>query len=144
MSVVRSNHCVYDNHYHVVFPVKYRKALISENVRQAILEIAEGIQDRYEIAFEKIGSDKDHLHILCSFHPRYAISQVVGTFKSIVAKQLFRQFPKLRQELWGGELWSDGYYVATVSERGNWQEVKNYVERQGKATGQTSQLTLWK
>jgi putative transposase len=144
MGVTRSNHCVYDAHYHIVFPVKYRKSLLSEHTKNAILEIADGIEERYDIMFERIGTDGDHIHILCSFHPKYGGSQIVGMFKSITAKQLFQRFPELRKDLWGGEFWSDGYYLATVSNRGNWEVVKNYVEQQGKTMKKTYQLTLWR
>ena len=143
MSVTRSSHCVYDAHYHLVFPLKYRKALLTEDIRSAILEIAEGIQQRYDIEFDKIGTDGDHIHILCCFHPKYGGSQIVGLFKSITAKQLFRRFPELRKELWGGEFWSDGYYLATVSERGNWKVVERYVANQGKTRTSGTQLRLW-
>ena len=144
MGITRSNHCVYDTHYHVVFPVKYRKALILQHVRDAILEIAKEIEQRYDIAFENIGTDLDHIHLLCSFHPKYSGSQIVSMFKSITARQLFGRFPELRKDLWGGEFWSDGYYIATVSQRGNWETVKRYVENQGKGkTGGTAQLKLW-
>jgi len=70
MGVVRSNHCAYDTHYHIVFPVKYRKALLREPQTKAILEIAKEISERYDIEFEKIGTDGDHIHILTSFHPK--------------------------------------------------------------------------
>lgn len=143
MSVIRSNHCVYDTHYHVVFPVKYRRALLEEPIRVAILEIAKEIENRYEINFENIGADGDHIHILCSFHSKYSGSQMVTMFKSITARELFKRFPELRKSLWGGEFWSDGYYFATVSERGNWQVVSRYVENQGKTKEASSQLKLW-
>ncbi len=144
MGVTRSNHCVYDTHYHVVFPVKYRKALLLESARSAILEIAKNIELRYEITFEKIGTDGDHIHLLCSYHPKYSGSQIVGMFKSITARELFRRFPELRKDLWGGEFWSDGYYIATVSERGNWKTVERYVANQGKGkTDNPAQLKLW-
>ena len=143
MSVVRSNHCVYDTQYHIVFPVKYRKALLDARTKVAILEIAKEIESRYEINFENIGTDGDHIHILCSYHPKYTGSQIVGMFKSITARELFRRFPELRKSLWGGELCSDGYYLATVSERGNWQVVSQYVESQGKTAEAPQQLTLW-
>jgi len=143
MSVVRSNHCVYDTHYHIVFPVKYRKALLDDRTKVAILEIAQEIEKRYEINFENIGTDGDHIHILCSFHSKYSGSQVVMIWKSITARELFKRFPELRKELWGGEFWSDGYYFATVSERGNWQVVSRYVENQGKTKEASRQLKLW-
>ena len=141
MSLVKSNHCVYDTHYHIVFPVKYRKALLAPLITKAIRDISVLISERYDIWFEQLGCDEDHIHILCSFHPKYSGSDVVRTFKSITARELFKQFPELRKDLWGGEFWSDGYFMATVSEKGNWQQVENYVRNQGK-TKQTTQLRL--
>ena len=141
MSIVKSNHCVYNTHYHVVFPVKYRKALLVPDITRAIREIASEITERYDIWFEQLGCDDDHIHILCSFHPKYSGSEVVRTFKSITAKALFQRFPELRRELWGGEFWSDGYFISTISEHGDWQQVETYVKNQGK-TKQAGQLRL--
>lgn len=141
MSIVKSNHCAYDTHYHIVFPVKYRKALLEPPITAAIKEIAAAMTERYDLWFEQIGTDNDHIHILCSFHPKYSGSDIVRMFKSITAKQLFKQFPELRKDLWGGEFWSDGYFISTISERGNWQAVEAYVRNQGK-TKETDQLRL--
>ena len=142
MVVTRTHHNVYDTHYHIVFPVKYRKALLTEDIPLAINHIAQEISKRYDIEFEKIGCDKDHIHILASFPPKHSGSDVVRIFKSITAKQLFKQFPALRKDLWGGEFWSDGFYFATVSERGNWHAVEQYVAKQGKTMEQSKQLRL--
>src|SRR3989344_5591289 len=81
MGVIHSNHCVYDAHYHLVFPVKYRKALLEPHISRAIQDIAKEIEERYDITFEKLGTDGNHIHILCSFHPKYSGSQIVGMFK---------------------------------------------------------------
>ena len=132
MTVTKSNHCAYQTHYHIVFPVKYRKALLLPEVTNKLKALTEEISERYEIEFEKIGCDKNHIHILCSFHPKYSIGEVVRKYKSITARELFKEFPWLKRELWGGEFWSDGYYAATVGERGNWQVVEKYIENQGK------------
>ena len=132
MEVKKSNHCAYQTHYHIVFPVKYRKALLYPEVEKAIMEISSEISERYEIEFEQIGCDRNHIHILCSFHPKYSIGEVVRKFTSITAREIFKRFPNLRKELWGGELWTDGYYVATVGERGDWKVVERYVRDQGK------------
>ena len=125
-------HCAYDTHYHIVFPVKYRKALLRPEVEKRIKELSKEIEERYEITMEQIGLDQDHIHLLCSFHPKYSVGTVVQKFKSITARELFKTFPELRKELWGGEFWSDGYYVGTVSEKGNWKAVEGYVKNQGK------------
>jgi len=132
MTVKKGYHCAYQTHYHIVFPVKYRKALLYPEVVEELKLIAKEIGERYEIEFEEIGCDKDHIHILCSFHPKYSIGETVRKFKSITARELFKKFTWLKKELWGGELWSDGYYVATVGERGNWGVVEKYIRNQGK------------
>src|SRR5437899_1405961 len=142
MAVVRTHHNAYNTHYHIVFPVKYRKALLANEIPLAIATIAQEIGLRYDIEFEKIGCDTDHLHLLASFAPKYSGSEVVGMFKSITAKQLFLRFPALKKELWGGEFWSDGFYMATVSERGDWKTVERYVAEQGKTIDAPQQLRL--
>ena len=142
MKVIKGNHCAYQTHYHLVFPVKYRKALLHKEVEEELKQIVKEIGERYEIEFESIGCDKDHIHILCSFHPKYSIGEVVRKLKSITARELFRKFVWLREELWGGELWSDGYYAATVGERGDWAVVEKYVKEQG-ANFQEAQLRLF-
>lgn len=132
MQVTKGYHCAYQAHYHIVFPVKYRKALLSEGITREIKKITEELEERYDFEMEQIGCDLDHVHLLCSFHPKYGGGQIVRLFKSITARELFKRFPDVKKELWGGEFWSDGYYLATVGERGNWKIVENYVRSQGK------------
>ena len=145
MTVTKGFHCAYDTHYHLVFPVKYRKALLSPEIAAAVKALAHEVSLRYELTLEQIGTDGDHIHVLVSFHPKYSIGQFVRIFKSNVARELFRQFPTLKKELWGGEFWTDGYYVATVSTAGNWATVEAYVRNQGKTRPQqaTTQLMIW-
>lgn len=106
------------------------------------MEIAEEISERYDITFEKIVTDGNHIHLLTSYPPKHSGSAVVRIFKSITAKQLFQRFHTLKQELWGGKFWSDGFYLAIVSERGNWKVVEQYVANQGKTMEYPLQLRL--
>src|SRR3989338_8739820 len=142
MALLRTHHNAYETHYHIVFPVKYRKALLQNDIPLAIAKIAKEIALRYDIEFEKIGCDQDHIHILANFPPKHSGSSVVRMFKSITAGELFKQFPLLKKDLWGGEFWSDGFYFATVSERGNWKVVEQYVANQGKTMAAPYQLKL--
>jgi putative transposase len=128
----RSNHCAYSTHYHLVFPVKYRKALLHGDVEKSLFTISKEIEERYDLTIEKVGADINHVHLLCSFHPKYGIGQTVRIYKNITAKQLFIRHPELRKQLWGGEFWTDGYYAATVGEGGNWKVVEKYITNQGK------------
>ena len=135
-------HCAYDTHYHIVFPVKYRKVLLTESISDCIKEVSRGIQERYGCEIEQVGTDGDHIHLLVSFHPKYSIGQFVRLYKSITAKQIFLKFPEVKKDLWGGEFWTDGYYVSTVSERAGWHVVQQYVKKQGVKDNEKN-LTLW-
>ena len=101
-------------HYHMVMPVKYRKALIEERIRRVLKETTEGIEERYAIEMEGLGCDKDHVHLLCGAHPKMAPGRIVQIYKSITAREVFGRESWIKKELWGGEFWSDGYYVGTV------------------------------
>ena len=131
MVVKKSWHCAYEIHYHIVFPVKYRRALLRPEVEAELVRIGVEINERYDIEIEQIGADKNHIHLLCSAHPKISIGTIVRVYKSITARELFSTFPNLKKELWGGEFWSDGYYAATVGQRNNWETVYKYVKNQG-------------
>ena len=141
--VKRGYHCAWQIHYHIVFPVKYRKALLDDEVTQIIEETAQGISERYEIEMEAIGADKDHIHLLCGAHPKIAPGRIVQIFKSITAREIFMRKPSVKKELWGGSFWTDGYYVATVGERGNWDVVEKYIQKQDKPKTELRQLKLF-
>jgi len=65
-------HCAFDAHYHIVFPVKYRKALLDAEVERKLKEIRQELTQRYELVIEQIGGGLDHVHLLCSFHLKYS------------------------------------------------------------------------
>lgn len=104
---------------------------LDENVDKIIKETCVEISKRYEIYFLEIGTDKDHVHFLIQSVPRYSPTQIVRIVKSITAKEVFAKCPEVKKKLWGGEFWSDGFYVATVSEHGNEKVIANYVKNQG-------------
>jgi REP-associated tyrosine transposase len=141
--VRKGYHCAWQIHYHIVFPVKYRKALLDKEVIEIIKQTAIGIQERYAIEIEAMGMDKDHIHILCGAHPKVSPGQIVQIFKSITGREIFRGKPSVKKELWGGEFWTDGYYVATVGERANWATVEKYIQEQGRPKEELKQLELF-
>ena len=128
---IHKSHNVSNLMYHFVFPAKYRRVVIDENVDKIIKETCVEISKRYEIYFLEIGTDKDHVHFLIQSVPRYSPTQIVRIVKSITAKEVFAKCPEVKKKLWGGEFWSDGFYVATVSEHGNEKVIANYVKNQG-------------
>ena len=131
--VRKTEHNAYQIHYHFVTPVKYRKAIFGHPDREQTLQsICKEIEERYSIEFEQVGIDTDHVHYLVSAAPKFSPSKVIQIIKSITARELFRRHPDLRRELWGGELWTDGFFVATVGEGGNRDVIRVYIENQGK------------
>lgn len=117
--------------YHLVCPTKYRRAVITEKVDEKLKEICEEISLRYEIEFLEIGTDSDHVHFLVQSVPTYSPTKIVRIIKSITAKEIFRQIPEVKKQLWGGEFWSDGYYISTVGAHSSEEAVKQYVKNQG-------------
>ena len=118
-------------HYHLVFTVKYRCALLSPEVVTELMRISQDIQERFEFQIEMLGADKNHVHLLCSAHPKIAAGDIARIYKSLSARQLFKALLSLRKELWGGAFWTSSYFAATVGQFGGYESVKRYVEEQG-------------
>ena len=85
--VVRKGaHCAWQIHYHMVFPVKYRKAVLDEAVTTSIQETAAEIAERFPIEMEAIGMDQNHIHLRCSAYSNVAPGRIVQRFKSLTAR----------------------------------------------------------
>ncbi|MFY4730468.1 transposase [Nitrospira sp. BLG_2] len=65
-------HCAWPIHDHLVLPVKDRKALLDEEGTTIIQETAAEMAERFPVEREAIGTDKNHIHLLCSGHPKMA------------------------------------------------------------------------
>jgi REP element-mobilizing transposase RayT len=118
--------------YHLVCPTKYRRVVITEKVDMVLKEACLGIANRYQIHFLEIGADKDHVHFLIQSVPTYAPTKISRIVKSITAREIFAQAPEVKQALWGGGFWSDGYYISTIGKHGSEKAVTTYVKNQGK------------
>ena len=117
--------------YHLVCPAKYRRVVFDVEVDEVLREVCLEIAARYEIIFLEIGTDRDHLHFLVQSVPTYSPSLIVRRIKSLTAREIFKRCPHVKKKLWGGEFWSDGYFIASVGQHGNEQTISNYVKEQG-------------
>ena len=118
--------------YHIVSPAKYRRAVIGEEVEEKLRQVCMGIEARYEMKFLEIGSEQDHVHFLVQSVPTYSPTKIVRTIKSITARKILESSPEVKKALWGGNFWSDGYYVGTVGEHGDEQVIAKYIRNQGR------------
>jgi len=103
---------------------------LQEPLAQGLKEIFSGIAERYELEIDTMEVMPDHVHLFMMAPPRYSPSRVVQIMKSISARQMFRRYPKLREQLWGGEMWSDGYFVRSVGDRVTADVIRRYIKLQ--------------
>src|SRR5450759_2967079 len=109
MELRHANHCLYKIRYHMVFCVKYRKNfLLDTEIIIFLKNVCFEIGERYCFEFDTIGADGDHVHLFVGAEPKYSPSRVMQIIKSITARKIFKEYPEIKKQLWGGELWSDG------------------------------------
>ena len=123
---------VTDLNYHLVFVTKYRKVVFTTDEKRNILkDILQSIADYKGVIIQSMEIMDDHVHLLLTFPPKFAASDVVKSFKGASAREWFRAFPDDRKKLWKGHLWSNTYFLSTV---GNVSKdiMKQYIENQMK------------
>ena len=118
--------------YHLVCPAKYRATIFSKEVDEELKQICVELSKRYSIYFLEIGTDKDHVHFLIQSVPMYSPTKIARIVKSITAKEMFRRRPEVKEKMWGGEFWTDGYFISSVGKHGSEKAVMKYVKNQGK------------
>jgi putative transposase len=117
--------------YHFVCPAKYRRVVFSKEVDMTLKDVCLEIEKRYDVHFLEIGTDKNHVHFLIQSVPTKSPTQIIKMLKSITAREIFRIHPEVKRQLWGGEFWTDGYFVNTVSKFGDEATISRYVRDQG-------------
>ena len=105
--------------------------MFSKSVDNTLKEVCMEISKRYEVHFLEIGTDNDHVHFLIQSVPTYSATRIITMLKSITAKEIFKKNPEVKRQLWGGEFWTDGYFVNTVSKFGDETSITKYVRDQG-------------
>ena len=145
MVIKRTSHAVYDTSYHLVWCPKYRKKIFDrEEIKERAVQLIEEISEEYGFDVIEMEVAIEHVHILLSFPSRYSISEVVRIIKSITARQLFRAFPMLKQKLWTGELWEDGYFARTVGDKLTSDMIERYIRHHRDEKQSSAQLSFFK
>ena len=79
----------------------------------------------------EIGTDKNHVHFLVQSVPSYSATKIITAIKSLTAREIFKRHPEVKEKLWGGEFWTDGYFVNSVSRFGDESSISAYVREKG-------------
>jgi REP element-mobilizing transposase RayT len=126
--------------YHLVFPAKYRREVFTAEVEESLKNVCVGISLRYEIGFLEIGLEADHVHFLAQSVPVMPVSKIVTIIKSITAIEIFRMHNEVKSKLWGGNLWTSGYYANTVGLYASKDVILRYIQEQGHVQSEYKKL----
>ena len=142
MQLRRQAHSVYRTQYHLIWIPKFRYEVLVEGVAKFLeIKLQEVRKHHPEIEFLETSIQKDHLHLLVSFPPRYSIARVVQILKQNTGRALIQKFDFLKQRYPGlTSIWTRGYFVTTVGL--DEKTVKAYIRYQEKEDTGQSQLTL--
>jgi len=130
MGIRRTKHAVNDLKYQVVWIPKYRKHIFDKEVLDYTKAIVSKVAEEYGFRIDTMEVMEDHVQIFVEVSPSYSPARVVQVLKSISVREVFREFPELRKQLWAGELWSDGYFVRSVGDEVTAEVIRKYIEYQ--------------
>ena len=111
----KARSCAFQANYHLIWAIKYRRKVLIGSVEVRLLEVLKTIanQSGFQLLTARVHGG-DHLHVFVSAPPKVGIPQMVRILKCNSAKVLFEEFPMIREKLWAGHLWSEGYAVRTA------------------------------
>ena len=136
------SHTKWDCKYHVVFIPKCRRRTIYGELRPHLGEVLRRLAQQKESRIEEGHLLADHVHMLISIPPKYAVSQVVGFIKGKSAIHLARVYGEKKRNFVGQHFWARGYFVSTV---GRDQDlIREYIKKQETEDTRLEQLNLWR
>ena len=141
MTPQASAHAVYELKYHFVWAPKYRKRILVGDIAQRTRDMFQQIAVAYGMDIDTLEVMEDHVHLFLSAPPRYAPARIVQILKSLSARRLFAECPRLRRKLWGGKLWEDGYIVRSVGDEVTADVIRRSIRYPKQP--QAVQLELW-
>ena len=132
------SHTIYECKYHVVFCPKYRFRIltgeIGEYAKQQIYVLC---KQKEMVEIMELNLQQDHIHLVMSMPPKYAVSEVMGYLKGKLSLRLFQKYERVGKRYWGQHLWSRGYCVSTVGL--NEELIRRYVKHQEKMDKQAEE-----
>lgn len=142
MAVTESlKHSVWECKYHVVFIPKYRRKALYGKLREYLGEVFRDLAKQRESKIVEGHMMGDHVHMLISIPPKYAVSQVIGFIKGKSAIHIARVYVGKRKNFRGQSFWARGYFVSTVGR--DEETIRRHITRQEKEDKRIDQLELW-
>ena len=136
------SHTKWDCKYHVVLIPKYRRKVLYGQLRKHLGEVLRTLALQRESRIEEGHLQPDHVHMMISIPPKYAVSQVVGYIKGKSAIHLARTYGERKRNFVGQHFWARGYFVSTVGRDD--EVIRQYIRNQEKEDQRLEQLNLWR
>ena len=134
------NHTRWECKYHIVFIPKYRKKVLFGRIRLELGEIFHSLARQKESLIEEGHLMPDHVHMMISIPPKYAVSQVVGYIKGKSAIHIARRYSSRQRNYIGQHFWARGYFASTVGR--DEQVIRDYIRHQEKEDKRIEQMQL--
>jgi putative transposase len=134
------NHTKWDCKYHVVFIPKGRKKVLFGHIRQHLGEVFRRLAEQKGSRIEEGHLMPDHVHMMISIPPKYAVSQVIGYIKGKSAIHMARTYGERQRNFTGQHFWARGYFVSTVGR--DEKTIREYIRNQEKEDARMDQLNL--
>ena len=134
------NHTRWECKYHIVFIPKYRKKVLFGQIRKELGEVFHRLAKQKESFIEEGHLMADHVHIMISIPPKYAVSQVVGFIKGKSAIHVARMYAGRKRNYVGQSFWARGYFASTVGR--DEQVIREYIRHQEKEDRRVDQMQL--
>ena len=136
------SHTVWDCKYHLVWIPKYRKKLLFGQLRRYLGSVLHELASHKESKIHEGHMSGDHLHMLISIPPKYAVSQVVGYIKGKSAIHLVRVYGERKRNFVGQHFWARGYFVSTVGR--DEAVIRAYIRAQEQEDRRLDQMEMWR
>lgn len=123
-------HCVFQIHVHLVFLAKYRRRVFTKAILEDLRGIFEGVCTAFEACLVEFDGEDDHVHLLVNYPPKVTLSHLVNSLKGASSRVIRKKnYPSIRENLWGGALWSPSYFAGTCG-GAPIEVVRKYIEQQ--------------
>ncbi len=135
-------HTEWECKYHVIFIPKYRRKVLYGELRRQLGEVFRRLARQKESEIEAGHMMADHVHMMISIPPKYAVSQVVGFIKGKSAIHIARVYGGRKRNFVGQHFWARGYFVTTVGR--DEKVIRDYIRDQETEDRRLDQLQMWK
>ncbi len=123
-------HCVFNMHVHLVFVTKYRRGVFTKEILDDLRVIFERVCLEFEAELVEFDGEDEHVHLLVHYPPKVSISNLVNSLKGVSSRLIRqKQYPSIKQKLWGNALWSPSYFAASCG-GAPIAIIKQYIEQQ--------------